>query len=105
MRGKVGLAPEGPLNGTYGFDARVGGLWGSDGPDARLGPMKKFLVIAAAGGALAIGVPAAIAATDSPTTQTIQQESTPAPQPERPNGDDCPEKNGRQSNDTTSAEL
>ncbi len=51
--------------------------------------MKKFLVIAAAGGALAIGVPAAFAVTDTPQTQqtptqTIQQESTPAPQQERP---------------------
>lgn len=70
--------------------------------------MKKFLVIAAAGGALAIGVPAALAATDSPTTQTIQQESTPAPQ-ERNNGNgwDCPEKDngGQQSDESASAEL
>jgi hypothetical protein len=56
--------------------------------------MKKFLVIAAAGGALAIGVPAAFAVTDAPQTQTIQQESTPAPQ-ERPDREDCPEKDGQ----------
>jgi len=63
--------------------------------------MKKFLVIAAAGGALAVGVPAALAATDTPTTDApvqnvpVQtQESTPAPQQERPNRDDCPEKDG-----------
>jgi hypothetical protein len=62
--------------------------------------MKKFLVIAAAGGALAIGVPAAFAATGTPQTQTIQQESTPAPQQEQPRGDDCPEKD----NDGASAE-
>lgn len=72
--------------------------------------MKKFLVIAAAGGALAIGVPAALAATDTPQTptQTIQQEATPAPQQERPNGDDCPEKDngGQQSGSATpGAEL
>ena len=60
--------------------------------------MKKFLVIAAAGGALAIGVPAAFAVTGTPQTQTIQQESTPAPQLER-GGDDCPEK----GNDATTA--
>ncbi len=53
--------------------------------------MKKFLVIAAAAGALAFGVPAAIAATDSAetpatTTQPVQQEQ------ERPQRDDCPEK-------------
>ena len=59
--------------------------------------MKKFLVIAAAGGALAIGVPTAFAVTGTPPTQTIQQESTPAPQ-ER-GGDDCPEK----GNDATTA--
>jgi hypothetical protein len=69
--------------------------------------MKKFLVIAAAGGALAIGVPAALAATDTPQTptQTIQQESTPAPQQERErneNGWDCPEKDG-QSNDQSAS--
>lgn len=62
--------------------------------------MKKFLVIAAAGGALAIGVPAAFAVTDSPTTQTIQQQSTPTPaapqdqERERGGRDDCPEKDG-----------
>jgi hypothetical protein len=66
--------------------------------------MKKFLVIAAAAGALAFGVPAAIAATDSAETpastfQPVQQEQQQQPdeaQPrERPNGDDCPEKAGR----------
>ena len=73
--------------------------------------MKKFLVIAAAGGALAIGVPAAFAVTDTPQTptQTIQQESTPTPAPEQPRerGDDCPEKNdgGASADTTTGAEL
>ena len=58
-------------------------------------------VIAAAGGALAIGVPAAFAVTDSPTTQTIQQESTPTPaapqdqERQGGRGDDCPEKDGQ----------
>ena len=67
--------------------------------------MKKFLVIAAAGGALAIGVPAAFAVTDSPTPQTIQQESTPTPAP-RDRGDDCPEKNGGgASAETTGTQL
>ena len=59
----------------------------------------KLLAIIAAGGALAIGVPAALAATDAPeTTTTPVQSATPTPdQPrgERPNGDDCPEKDGR----------
>jgi hypothetical protein len=55
--------------------------------------MKKFLVIAAAGGALAFGVPAAFAVTGTPQTQTIQQESTPTPAPQQERGgDDCPEK-------------
>ena len=64
--------------------------------------MKKFLVIAAAAGALAVGVPAAIAATDSAETpaatfQPVQQEQQPdeAQPRERPNGEDCPEKAGR----------
>ena len=59
----------------------------------------KLLAIIATGGALAIGVPAALAATDAPdTTNTPVQSATPTPdQPggERPNGDDCPEKGGR----------
>ena len=63
----------------------------------------KLLAIIAAGGALAIGVPAALAATDAPdTTNTPVQSATPTPdQPrgERPNGDDCPEKDGRGSSD------
>ena len=65
--------------------------------------MKKFLVIAAAGGALAIGVPAAFAVTATPQTptQTIQQESTPAPQ-ERPDREDCPEKDGQGGGDGAS---
>jgi hypothetical protein len=66
--------------------------------------MKKTLAVAAACGALAVGVPAAIAATDAPdTANTPVQTATPAPdqtapeQPrgDRPNGDDCPEKDGR----------
>ena len=57
--------------------------------------MKKLLAIAAAGGALAIGVPAAFAVADTPETQTIQQSTpTPAPQ-ERSDRDDCPEKDGQ----------
>ena len=58
--------------------------------------MKKFLVIAAAAGAMAVGVPAAIAATDSAetppatTAQPVQDQ-----QQERPDRDDCPEKDGR----------
>jgi hypothetical protein len=59
----------------------------------------KLLAIAAAGGALAVGVPAALAATDAPdTTNTPVQSATPAPDQqrgERPNGDDCPEKDGQ----------
>ena len=52
----------------------------------------KLLAIAAAGGALAIGVPAALAATDAPSTTPVQN-ATPAP--DHPRGDDCPEKGGR----------
>ena len=69
--------------------------------------MKKFLVIAAAGGALAIGVPAAFAVTGTPQTptQTIQLQ-TPSPAPQD-RGDDCPEKNGGgdNSNAPTSNEI
>ncbi|MBE2319851.1 hypothetical protein DVA67_028055 [Solirubrobacter sp. CPCC 204708] len=65
--------------------------------------MKKFLVIAAAGGALAIGVPAAFAVTDTPETQTIQQQTpTPAPQDR---GDDCPDKSNDAAAETAGAEL
>ena len=57
--------------------------------------MKKFLAIAAAGGALAIGVPAAFAAADAPDTiqNTPVQEATPAPEQPQPR-EDCPEKDG-----------
>ena len=59
--------------------------------------MKKFLVIAAAAGALAVGVPAAIAATDSaetPPATTAQPVQDSQQQQERPDRGDCPEKNG-----------
>jgi uncharacterized low-complexity protein len=57
--------------------------------------MKKYLALAAAGGALAIGVPAAFAATDAPSTQnTPVQTATPTPDQSRPDDGDCPEKNG-----------
>ena len=62
--------------------------------------MKKFLIIAAAGAALAAGVPAAIAATDGTTPESArfqpvqQQEETPQPERQRPDREDCPEKNG-----------
>jgi hypothetical protein len=65
--------------------------------------MKKLLVIAAAGGALALGVPAAFAVTDTPDTQTIQLQSTPTPAPQE-RGDDCPEKRG-DAGTTAGAEL
>jgi hypothetical protein len=61
--------------------------------------MKKYLAIAAAGGALAIGVPAAFAATDAPTTtpNVPVQDATPTPdsQQQRPDREDCPEKDGQ----------
>ena len=42
--------------------------------------MKKYLALVAAGGALAIGVPAALAATDAPSTpNTPVQSATPTP--------------------------
>ena len=58
--------------------------------------MKKYLALAAAGGALAIGVPAAFAATDAPSTpNTPVQTATPTPDQSRPGGrDNCPEKDG-----------
>ena len=70
--------------------------------------MKKFLAIAAAGGALAIGVPAALAATDAPesTGNTPVQNATPTPQqeqPQRPDREDCPEKDGRGGNSDNSS--
>ena len=74
--------------------------------------MKKYLAIAAAGGALAIGVPAAFAATDAPenTTNTPVQSTTPTPAPDqqRPDREDCPEKDGRgggNSSSTTANEI
>ena len=75
--------------------------------------MKKFLAIAAAGGALAIGVPAALAATDAPEngTNTPVQNATPTPdsqQQQRPDREDCPEKDGRggsSENSSTGAEI
>jgi hypothetical protein len=69
--------------------------------------MKKFLAIAAAGGALAIGVPAALAATDAPenTTNTPVQNATPTPQQDqqRPDRADCPEKDGRGGDNSSTA--
>ena len=63
--------------------------------------MRKILVLAAAGAALAVGVPAAVALGDSPTSNTVNtpvqntQPEQAQPDRERPNGDDCPEKDGR----------
>ena len=64
--------------------------------------MKKYLALVAAGGALAIGVPAAFAATDAPSTpNTPVQSATPTPDQSRPDSDgdgrggrDCPEHDG-----------
>jgi hypothetical protein len=60
--------------------------------------MKKYLALAAAGGALAIGVPAAFAATAAPTQNTPVQSATPAPDQSRPDdgGRDhnCPDEDG-----------
>lgn len=73
--------------------------------------MKKYLAIAAAGGALAIGVPAAFAATDAPDTpNTPVQSATPTPDQQRPDREDCPEKDGRgggssSENSGTSTEI
>jgi hypothetical protein len=76
--------------------------------------MKKFLAIAAAGGALAIGVPAALAATDAPDrpSTTPVQNATPTPdsqqEQQRPDRGDCPEKDGRgggNDNSSTANEI
>ena len=60
--------------------------------------MKKYLALAAAGGALALGVPAAFAATDAPSTpNTPVQSATPTPDQSRPDHGgrgDCPEHDG-----------
>jgi hypothetical protein len=64
--------------------------------------MKKYLAIAAAGGALAIGVPAALAATDAPETTPVQS-ATPTPDQQRPDRDDCPEKGGSGGGQSPSA--
>jgi hypothetical protein len=63
--------------------------------------MKTYLALIAAGGALAIGVPAALAATDAPSTPTTPvQSATPTPDQAAPDNDgdgrrgDCPEKDG-----------
>jgi hypothetical protein len=66
--------------------------------------MKKYLAIAAAGGALAIGVPAAFAATQAPETgNTPVQSATPTPgqsdeaapdQERQRDGHLCPDKGG-----------
>jgi hypothetical protein len=70
--------------------------------------MKKYLALAAAGGALAIGVPAALAATDAPSTSNQPvQSATPTPtpdqQPQRPDRGDCPEHDGRGGNQSSDA--
>ena len=58
--------------------------------------MKKFLVIAAAAGTLALGVPAALAATDSADTPATTAQPVQSAEPQqRPDRDDCPEKDGR----------
>ena len=57
----------------------------------------KLLAIIAAGAALAVGVPAALAATDAPETTTTPVQSA-TPTPDQPRGDDCPEKGGRGGN-------
>ncbi|HEY6889880.1 MAG TPA: hypothetical protein VI300_18915 [Solirubrobacter sp.] len=59
--------------------------------------MKKYLAIAAAGGALALGVPAAFAATQSPSAGTTPvQSATPTPTQTAPDRDHdghlCPDE-------------
>ena len=64
--------------------------------------LKRTLALALAGGSLAIGVPAALAATGGDSTGTtgssapsfIQDEAQ--PQQQRPDREDCPEKGGAQ---------
>ena len=68
--------------------------------------MKKYLALAAAGGALAIGVPAALAATDAPeNSNTPVQNATPTPQQDqqRPDREDCPFKDGRGGDNSSTA--
>ena len=69
--------------------------------------MKQFLALAAAGGALAIGVPAALAATDAPenprNTPVQSTTPTPAPDQQRPDREDCPEKDGRGGDNSSTA--
>jgi hypothetical protein len=68
--------------------------------------MRKILVLAAAGTALAIGVPAAVALGDSPSPASTAPIQNAQPERERPNRDDCPEKDGReQRGSSASAET
>ena len=59
--------------------------------------MRKILVPAAAGAALAFGVPAAVALGDSPSSKAPSPAPIQSAQPAqpRPDRDDCPEKDGR----------
>ena len=95
MRAKLGPPDQGALNGLYESDERRGSLAG----------MKKLLVIAAAGGALALGVPAALAATDSPDPAPAAVTTQPVQQQERPDRDDCPEKDRRSEGASAGAEI
>jgi hypothetical protein len=64
--------------------------------------MKKYLALVAAGGALAIGVPAALAATDAPQNTPVQS-ATPTPDQSRPDHrGDCPDKQGNQGSSSNS---
>jgi hypothetical protein len=66
--------------------------------------LKRTLALALAGGSLAIGVPAAIAASGgddrAPASTFIQDEG----QQSRPDREDCPEKDGRSGGGDGSAE-
>ncbi len=65
----------------------------------------KLLAIAAAGGALALGVPAALAATDSPDPAPAAVTTQPVQQQDRPDREDCPEKDGRGDAASAGAEI
>ena len=70
--------------------------------------MRKILVLAAAGAALAIGVPKAFAVGDTPSSNNAPVQNA-QPDQQRPDRDDCPEKHGRgggeQSSSSSTAEI
>jgi hypothetical protein len=102
----LGARDEAPLNAAYADLTKGEPASARSPPSTRRHCMtlklKRTLALALAGGSLAIGVPAALAAGggDDPgstsTPSTFIQEEQQAPENARPDRDDCPEKDGAQ---------